>query len=68
MVWMRAFMAERRVIRSTRSISTVPSAALGRTSPWPASAARAAASASIGSDLPWRRRVWRLGRVTSTTW
>ena len=30
-------------------------------------AARAASTASSGSDLPWLRRVWRLGRLTSTT-
>ena len=33
----------------------------------PDSAARAASTASAGSDLPVRRRAWRLGRSTSTT-
>ena len=29
--------------------------------------ARAASTASSGSDLPWLRRAWRLGRLTSMT-
>ena len=35
--------------------------------PGPDRAARAASTASAGSDLPVRRRDWRLGRSTSTT-
>jgi hypothetical protein len=34
---------------------------------WPAWTARAAASASVGSDLPRRRRAWPSGRLSSTT-
>jgi len=40
---------------------------LGGTSALPDSAARAASTASMGSDLPWRRRAWRLWRSTSIT-
>jgi hypothetical protein len=43
-------------------------AGLGIAVATPARVARAAAWASIGSDLPWRRRVLRSGRSTSTTW
>jgi Winged helix-turn helix len=45
-------MAVVRATRSERSISAPPSAALGRTVTSPACTARAAASASNGSDLP----------------
>jgi hypothetical protein len=50
----RAFMAPRRATRSTRIISTWPSPVFGVTVA-PARVARAAAWASIGSDLPCRR-------------
>ncbi len=50
-----------------RLVSTGPSPALGAPDASPLSAARAAASASVVSDLPRRRRNWRLARLTSTT-
>jgi hypothetical protein len=53
--------------RSRRTHSTVPSADLAVIVACPLSTARAAASASTGSDLPRWRRSWRLGRLTSTT-
>src|SRR6266536_909552 len=65
--WVRARMAVARATRSERIISTWPVPALGVTVTWPAWTARAAASASTGSDLPRRRRAWRSGRLTSTT-
>ena len=68
-VWVRALIAVARATRSERIISTWPVPALGVTVTWPACTARAAASASSGSDLPWRRRADRSGRLTSsTTW
>jgi hypothetical protein len=67
MVWVRARIAVCRATRSERIISTCPVPALGATVAWPACTARAAASASSGSDLPRRRRAWRSGRLTSTT-
>ena len=63
----RAFMAPRRATRNTRIISTWPSRVLGVAAATPAKVARAAAWASIGSDLPRRRLVLRSGRATSTT-
>src|SRR6266568_2299874 len=69
MVWVRARIAVWRPTRSERIISTWPSPALGTTVTWPACTALAAAWASSGSDLPWRRRAARSGRLTSsTTW
>ena len=56
MVWVRARMAVARATRRQRIISTWPSPALGTTLACPAWTARAAAWASRGSDLPWRRR------------
>ena len=53
-------------ILATTSIPTTPQGFV-QLERW-ASTARAAASASTGSDLPRRRRSCRLGRVTSTTW
>lgn len=47
--------------------STLPSRVLPAPCARPDSAARAASTASAGSDLPVRRRAWRLGRSTSTT-
>jgi hypothetical protein len=52
---------DRRTPRSTQIASTIPSRRLGSAVAVPASTARAAASASIGSLLPRRRRVVRLG-------
>jgi hypothetical protein len=40
-------------------------AGLGMAVAWPACTARAAASASTGSDVPRRWRAWRSGRLTS---
>jgi hypothetical protein len=65
--WVRALTAVWRAVRSARSISTVPSWALGTPVAWPACTARAAASASTASLLPRRRRAARSGRLTSTT-
>src|SRR5262249_46957327 len=50
-----------------RMPSTGPVSALGWALAVPARTARAAASASIGSDLPRQRRCARWGRSTSTT-
>jgi hypothetical protein len=67
--WVRARIAVARATRSERIISTCPVPALGATVAWPACTARAAASASSGSDLPRRRRAARSQRLTSkTTW
>jgi hypothetical protein len=67
MAWVRALTAVWRATRSERTISTVPSWALGMPVASPAWTARAAASASTGSLLPWRRRAARSGRLTSST-
>ncbi len=67
MVWVRALLAEQRATRSTLIISTRSLPALGAPEASPETMARAAASASVGSDLPFSRRVWRLGRMTSIT-
>jgi hypothetical protein len=67
MAAVRALLAPERAVRDTRIASTIPSRRLGTAVATPASAARAAASASIGSDLPRCRRVRRSGRSTSTT-
>ena len=56
MVWVRERMAVARATRKQRIISTWPSPALGTTLACPAWTARAAAWASRGSDLPFRRR------------
>jgi hypothetical protein len=53
--------------RRHRTISTAWLPVLGMAIAWPASTARAAASASTGSDLPCRRRAERSGRFTSST-
>src|SRR5664280_2801418 len=65
--WVRDLTAESRVSFSSRTISTWSSPAFGIPVAVPASTARAAASASIGSLLPRRCRVERSGRFTSTT-
>ena len=67
MAAVRALTAPLRAVRSARIDSTIPSRRLGAAVATPASTARAAASASIGSDLPRWRRVRRSGRSTSTT-
>jgi hypothetical protein len=67
MAAVRALLAPRRAVRNTGIASTIPSRRLGAAVAVPASTARAAASASIGSDLPRCRRVRRSGRSTSTT-
>ena len=70
-IWLRAWILAERADRlaTTRALiaSTLPSLVLP--APWarPERAARAASMASAGSDLPVRRRDWRLGRSTSTT-
>ena len=61
--WARAATALRRATRSARSASTAPARSFGMPVARPAWAARAAASASTGSDLPCRRRVLRSGPV-----
>ena len=63
----RAFTAVSRATLSWRMISTAPSAVLGIAVDWPASTDRAAASASIVSDLPAARRKRRSPRFTSVT-
>ena len=65
--WVRALTADRRVARSCRKDSLIVVDDFGSTRPSPASTVRAAASASIGSDLPRVRRIRRLGRHTSCT-
>jgi hypothetical protein len=67
MAAVRALTAPLRAVRSARIDSTIPSRRLGAAVAVPASTARAAASASIGPDLPRWRRVRRSGRSTSTT-
>ncbi|HEY3816395.1 MAG TPA: hypothetical protein VGL81_04450 [Polyangiaceae bacterium] len=49
-------LAERRSRRRIRIASTLPSCDLGTPMASPDNVARAAASASAASDLPWRRR------------
>ncbi len=58
----RAFMALRRATSSMRIDSTEPSAVFATPSAWPDCTARAAEIASVVSDLPCRRRSWRLPR------
>jgi hypothetical protein len=65
--WVRALSAPRRATRKARRASTAPSLDLGAPEASPFNAALAAASASVGSDLPRRRRTWRLGLMTSST-
>jgi hypothetical protein len=65
--WARAFTVERRVTRKVRIISTVPSASLGLPVAVPASTARVASSASMGSDSPERYWLRRLGRSSYKT-
>jgi hypothetical protein len=65
--WVQAFIAERRATRSVRIASTGPSPPLGRPDASPFSAAPAAASVSVVSDLPLRRRACPFGRFTSVT-
>ena len=65
--WVRALTAEPLVLLSIRIISISPSPDLGVALATPASTARAAISASVGSLLPFRYRVDRSSRLTSTT-
>lgn len=67
MAWVRDLTAVSRAILVWRIISTVPSALFGVAVAVPARTARAAFSASIGSDLPRWRRTLRSGRLTSIT-
>jgi hypothetical protein len=70
-IWVSAFTgaerAERLATRRTRSASTQPSRLLARPLALPDRAARAASTASRGSDLPALRRAWRFWRSTSRT-
>ena len=54
-------------VRERCPLKTFPSLVLASPAASPEIAARAAEMASWGSDLPLRRRRWRLGRSTSTT-
>ena len=63
----QAWRAERLATTRTRIASTAPSLDLGLPLARPLRAARAASTASRGSDLPARRRSSRLGRSTSMT-
>src|SRR5271165_4760507 len=67
MAFTRAWRAERLATTSTRMASTPPSLDLHAPAARPLMTARAASTASRGSDLPWLRRAWRFGRLTSTT-
>src|SRR5262252_749602 len=67
MVWIRSERAVRLATISARIASTVPSLPLGAPAARPDCAARAALTASSGSDLPLRRRSCRSARSTSTT-
>jgi hypothetical protein len=62
----RALTALLRATRSIRIASMIPSVCFGVTFALPASMSRAAISASMGSLLPTRRRVWAWGWLTST--
>jgi hypothetical protein len=64
----KALLAWRSRPRCSRIISSWPSRVLGVVAATLARGARAAAWASIGSDLPCRRRVLRSGWLTSMTW
>jgi hypothetical protein len=61
----RALIAPLRTARSARMLSAIPSRRLAGAVATPARTARAAASASIGSDVPRCRRVRRSGRSSS---
>ena len=67
MVRVRSPAALRLATISARIASTAPSRPLGPPRARPDWAARAALTASSGSDLPCRRRSWRSERSTSTT-
>jgi hypothetical protein len=67
MVWVRSPAALRLATISARIASTAPSRPLDAPRARPDWAARAALTASSGSDLPWRRRSCRSERSTSTT-
>src|ERR1039457_627583 len=65
--WVRSERALRLATISTRTASTAPSRPFGAPRARPDCAARAALTASRGSDLPCRRRSCRSERSTSTT-
>ena len=65
--WVFALTAASRAILRCRIISTVLVPVFGSAAAWPERTARAAASASSMSVLPFRRRVLRSGRLTSRT-
>ena len=67
MVWIRSERAVRLATISARIASTCPSRPFGAPAARPDWAARAALTASSGSDLPRRRRSCRSARSTSTT-
>jgi hypothetical protein len=67
MVLIRVARAERLATTNALIASTLPSLDLPAPCARPDRAARAASMASAGSDLPVRRRDWRLGRSTSST-
>ncbi len=67
MAWVRSERALRLATISARIASTAPSRPFGAPLARPDCAARAALTASRGSDLPWRRRSCRSERSTSTT-
>ena len=67
MAWVRSLRALRLATISARIASTAPSRPLGAPAARPDCAARAALTASSGSDLPLRRRSCRSARSTSTT-
>src|SRR5436190_10583804 len=64
---MRPLRPERRTTNNARIASTSPSAVFAIPDARPDNTARAASIASSSSDLPLRRRSWRLGRSTSIT-
>ena len=65
--WVRSWRALRLATISARIASTAPSRPRGAPDARPDWAARAALTASSGSDLPCRARSCRSGRSTSTT-
>src|SRR5258706_16110650 len=65
--WVRSERGLRLATISARIASTAPSRPFGAPRALPDWAARAALTASSGSDLPWRRRSCRSDRSTSTT-
>ena len=62
-----ALMALRLATESVRIASAAPDCDLGTAVAVPDQTARAALSASVGSDFPCKRRLARSGRLTSHT-